>query len=296
MQVDGSTPLWVAARLLLYERGDDFCGGLDKVLKTFDPEEIHDLRVASRRLREGLALFTPCYPAGNIARLARQLKQVTRLLGEIRNTDEAIIFFTALTDELDIGSRVNLERISGSFRKGRNKELKRLSAGLKEMKTGALCDQFRRVINSPLLFTRHEKDVDLFMPLSMFAGDALNRRLASVLRLLPEARQSGETEAQHLLRISVKHFRYRLEILSFLFGENFEEIHKALKCYQDLLGKMHDLDVFSGIVRKAGLTLLAQKPLLDTIAAKRGGLFAEFSAMLETTPFEKIGECMRTIL
>lgn len=296
MQVEGTTPLWIAARILLSEREEDFFRRRDKALKTSDQEDIHDLRVSSRRLREGLALFALCYPAGNIARLVRQMKQVTRLLGEIRNADEAILFFTALTEELDADHRDDLERISDTFRKGRKKEMKRLKSGLKEIAAGAPCDLYRRVIHSPSLFNRQKNDVDLFVPLSQFAREALNARLAAVLRLLPEARQAGEMEAQHLLRIAVKHFRYRMEILSFLFGAHYEELHGVLKAYQDLLGKMHDLDVFAAIVRKAGLTFLTQKPLLDAIAAKRGKLFADFSAMLETTPLKEIGARMRTIL
>jgi CHAD domain-containing protein len=296
MQVEGTTPLWIAVRILLSERGEDFFRRRDKALKTFDPEDIHDLRVSSRRLREGLALFTPCYSAGNIARLVRQMKQVTRLLGEIRNADEAILFFTALAEELDTDHRQDPEMIAASFQKGRKRELKRLKSGLKETAAGALIDLFRRVVNSPLLFDRQEDDVDLLIPLSQFAGEALDARLAAVLRLLPEARQAGEIEAQHLLRIAVKHFRYRMEILSFLFGAHFEELHVVLKSYQDLLGKMHDLDVFAGIVRKAGLTFLGQNLLLDAIAAKRGKLFTEFSVMLKTRPFEESGSRMRAIL
>ena len=296
MQVDGTTPLWIAVRILLSERGEDFFRRRDKALKTFDPEDIHDLRVSSRRLREGLALFAPCYSAGNIASLVRQMKQVTRLLGEIRNADEAILFFTELAEELDADHRNDAEMIAASFQKGRKKELKRLRAGLKETAAAALIDLFRRVVNSPLLFDRQEDDVDLLIPLSQFAGEALDARLAAVLRLLPEARQAGEIEAQHLLRIAVKHFRYRMEILSFLFGAVYEELHGVLKAYQDLLGKMHDLDVFAGIVRKAGLTFLTQNLLLDAIAAKRGKLFAEFSVMLETRPLEEIGNRMRAIL
>lgn len=296
MRVDGTTPLWIAARMLLSERGEDFFRRRDKTLKTSDSEDIHDLRVSSRRLREGLALFAPCYPGGNIARLVRNLKLVTRLLGEIRNTDEAILFFTPLAKELGDDHCADLQRISDTYRKGRKKELKRLKAGLKDIAADSLRDLFRRVIHTPLLFDRQENDVDLFIPLSRFAGEAMNARLAAVLRLLPEARHAGEIEAQHLLRIAVKHFRYRMEILYFLFGARYEKLHGVLKDYQDLLGKMHDLDVFAGIVRRAGLTYLTQKPLLDAIEVKRGKLFAEFSAMLETTPFERIGDRMRTIL
>jgi len=296
MRVEGTTPLWIAVRLLLAERGEDFFRRRDKALKTFDPEDIHDLRVSSRRLREGLALFAPCYSAGNIARLVRQMKQVTRLLGEIRNADEAILFFDALAEELGAKYSAELESISASFKKARKKELKKLRSGLKDIGEGALCDLFRRVIHSPLLFDRQDDDVDLLTPLSQFAGEAMNERLAAVLRLLPAARQANEIETQHLLRIAVKHFRYRMEILHFLFGAHYEELHEVLKACQDLLGKMHDLDVFAGIVRKAGLTYLSQKSLLDTITAKRGKLFADFSAMLETAPFEKIGDRMRYIL
>jgi CHAD domain-containing protein len=296
MQVEGTTPLWIAARILLSERGEDFFRRRDKALKTSDPEDLHDLRVSSRRLREGLALFAPCYPGGNIARLVRQMKRVTRLLGEIRNTDEAILFFTALAEELGADHRDDLERISDTFRKGRKKELKRLKADLKDIAADSLRDLFRRVIHTPLLFDPQENNVDLFIPLSRFAGEALNARLAAVLRLLPEAGQAGAIEAQHLLRIAVKHFRYRMEILSFLFGAHYEKLHGVLKDYQDLLGKMHDLDVFAGIVRKVGLTYLTQKTLLDAIAAKRGKLFAKYSGMLENAPFDKIGERMRNFL
>ena len=87
-----------------------------------------------------------------------------------------------------------------------------------------------------------------------------------------------------------------MEILSFLFGACYEELHGVLKSFQDLLGIMHDLDVFAGIVRKAGLTYLTQKSLLDAIAAKRGKLFGEFSVMLGTRPFEEVGKQMGTIL
>lgn len=153
-----------------------------------------------------------------------------------------------------------------------------------------MCDLFRRVISSPSLFNRQKDNADLFEPLSLFGREAMNARLETVLGLLPGAREAGAVEAQHKLRIAVKHLRYRLEILFFLFGADYGELHGVLKRYQDLLGKMHDLDVFAGIVRKGGLTLQVQRSLLDAIALKRGELFADFSAMLEIMPFEGVRE------
>jgi CHAD domain-containing protein len=296
MRIDGTTPLWIAAKSLLSEREEDFFLLRDKVLKSFGPEDIHDLRVASRRLREGLALFSPCYPIESIKRLAKRLKRVTRLLGDIRNTDEAVLFFTALGDEVGPDLRPELERVLDSFRKKRKKEMKALKTGLREIASNRLRDFFRRVINSPLLFTPLGNGVDLFAPVSQFAGKALDARLTEVIQLLPKARERGNVESQHLLRIAVKHLRYRMEILSFIVGEGYEDIHGALKSYQDILGKMHDMDVFSEIIHEAGFQDRTEKTLLDTIAVKRDVLFDEFSSMLGTIHFAKIGAQFGSIL
>ena len=138
MQIEGKTPLWIAARVLLYERGEDFFRRRGKMVKTFDAEDIHDLRVASRRLREGLILFAPCYPPGNIARLVRKIKRVTRLLGDIRNADEALLFFTALKDEFDSSGRSHLEELAGTFRKKQGQGAEKASGRLAGDATGAL--------------------------------------------------------------------------------------------------------------------------------------------------------------
>ena len=293
MQIEKTTPLWIAARVLLYEWGDDFFRRREKVLRTFDAEDIHDLRVASRRLREGLALFAPCYPSVNVARLARKMRQVTRLLGDIRNADEALLFFTVLSDEFDGACRGDLEGLARTFRKNRGKGLLKLRKGLREIVPASLRDHYLRTINSLSLFNPPAGNVDLFAPLSGFAREALATRLADIMKHLTDARRPESTEAQHLVRIAVKHFRYRMEILALLVGTGYEELHAAVKGYQEVLGKMHDLDVFAGIVRAEGFTAETEKPVLKAMAAKRTKLFDEFSTMLKTMPFERIGQQVR---
>jgi CHAD domain-containing protein len=296
MPVEGKTPLWLAARVLLHERGDDFFRRRDKVLKTFDPEDIHDLRVSSRRLREGLELFFACYPAGLMEPLVKLSRKVTRLLGEIRNTDEAVCFFDALMAELNEPGQADLSRLKLSFLKNRKNELKRLKAGLRISASNTLRDRYRHAVNSPVLFSSPPTAVDLFAPLASFAQNSLDARMAAVVQLAPKAGQVDAIEAQHLLRIAIKHFRYRMEILSFLFGARFQELHAPIKGYQEVLGKMHDLDVFAGIVRAAGFSPSTEEVLLGTIAARRAQLFAQFSAMLKTVPLEKIGKQARIAL
>jgi CHAD domain-containing protein len=114
------------------------------------------------------------------------------------------------------------------------------------------------------------------------------------MALVPAARQAQEVAAQHQLRIAIKHYRYRMEILSSMLGAHYPELHTAVKGYQDVLGSMHDLDVFAGIVRESHFTAETEKSVLAAIAGKRGELFADFTGKLETVPIEKIGARVRS--
>ncbi len=295
-RIEGATPLWIACRLLLRERGDDFFVRREKALATADPEDIHDLRVASRRLREGLALFAPCYLPADIARLSKSFRRVTRALGAIRNTDEAILFFTSLAEELGDPCRTELERILSSFREERDRELGRLQGALREFAPPSLHRAYLRFASAPRLFTSPEGSTDPFAPMAAFAREAIDAGLSALMALVPQARREGEIEAQHRLRIAIKHFRYRAEIRSGLFGATFPGLRERLRGYQDVLGRMHDLDVFAGIVRDAHLPERAGETVLSAIAERRNALFTQFTGMLDTMPPDKIGERLRSLL
>jgi len=101
--------------------------------------------------------------------------------------------------------------------------------------------------------------------------------------------------AQHQLRIAVKHFRYCLEIVSFTFGSNYHELHTTIKKYQELLGSMHDLDVFAIVSREAGFSPSTAALIAKEIADQRGSHFADFAVLLRKKPFKRIGEQLRNI-
>src|SRR5471030_2866655 len=63
------------------------------VLKSSDLDDIHDLRVASRRLRAALELFYPFAQKGSKTELKKSVRKLTLILGGLRNIDEALIFF-----------------------------------------------------------------------------------------------------------------------------------------------------------------------------------------------------------
>lgn len=182
------------------------------------------------------------------------------------------------------------------FEKLRDGERKKLEAGLSSLDPAAMQGLFIRTVSSPSLFSPPPEGIDPFTPFAAFARESMERRLADLLALVPMARSEENIAAQHQLRIAVKHYRYRLEIISFLIASGYEELHSVVKSYQETLGKMHDLDVFAGIVHEAGFSPAAEAPLMDAIAERRGSFFARFAEMLERTPLESIGERVRSAL
>lgn len=296
MHLDGTTSLWIAATVLLQARIEELFRRGEKASRTLDSEDIHDLRVASRRLREGLSLFASCYPPGTVGALDKKVKRVTRFLGEIRNIDEALLFFSSLADQLDDGCRGDLERFLGACHDNRERTVRGLENGLRNIVAGRLPDLCRKTLHSLSLFIPPDQGMNLFSPLAYFAGDALDQRLSSIRELLPQARQPEAIEAHHRLRIAVKHFRYRMELLSFLLGTEYPRLHGAVKAYQDVLGTLHDLDVFAGIAREAGFPAGTEKLILDAIGAQREQLFSDFCRMQEEQPLEQIGERVRDLV
>src|ERR687885_2206618 len=77
------------ARTLLHYL-HDLMAEVPHVLQTEDRECVHRMRVASRRLRSFLPLFALCLPRQTCDRWRKQLRRLTRALGEVRDTDVQI--------------------------------------------------------------------------------------------------------------------------------------------------------------------------------------------------------------
>jgi CHAD domain-containing protein len=288
MQVTGSTPLWLAARTLLTLRSTDFFHHWQQVIAGFELEDIHDLRVSSRRFREGLALFAPAYPQNSTRKLSRRIKHVTGFLGHLRNTDEACLYFDRLSNELPEAARA-LFPLLNYLRMARQDEANKVSLALHGFNPKRLRKKVQSCIPMPCLFSGLLPDMDPFTPLLEFARAAFAERMALVMALVDDACQINAEEPQHRLRIAIKHLRYRMEILAPLLKVDYEAMHATVKKYQELLGKLHDLGVFEEILMGFPEIEKGHKDmLLQSMAAERQHLFDRFIRMTEQQPLSAI--------
>jgi CHAD domain-containing protein len=289
-----TTPLWIAARQLLEAHGKEFFKRWDKVVRSFEVEDIHDLRVASRRLREALALFEPCFAGKSLSRLGKKVKQVTGVLGDLRNTDESQLFFSQLEPRERAAAEPELQALLDRLGLEREAARKQLQKDLNALRPGPLHSSLNGALAAPLLFGNSRTDP--FQGLSLFADAALATRARPIAELLPQALDEANAAAQHQLRIAVKRMRYRLEILEPLFGAGFAELQRSLKGYQELLGKLHDLDVFSGMVLERVPEGACQQHLLHALTVRRSRCYLSFVKMIDGSPVDTIAAKARSYL
>lgn len=80
----------VAAGKIIRTRFDEMMSFRDAALTGEDIEGIHDMRVASRRLRAALETFRDVFPSKRLRPLVREVKSLADALGQVRDTDVLI--------------------------------------------------------------------------------------------------------------------------------------------------------------------------------------------------------------
>lgn len=83
-------PYGDGAALILDVRTAELADHAAGVLDTEDIERVHDMRVATRRLRAALEVFEPCFPSKPFRAVLRDVKALADVLGERRDRDVAI--------------------------------------------------------------------------------------------------------------------------------------------------------------------------------------------------------------
>ena len=89
----------------LLKRLQDVVKEIDGVRKAEDIECIHDMRVATRRMRSALALFERCLSGKNYKKWNKQMRSVTRALGIARDADVQMDFLQEFMDTIRISFR-----------------------------------------------------------------------------------------------------------------------------------------------------------------------------------------------
>jgi CHAD domain-containing protein len=105
-----------AAAKVVAVRAQELADHAHNVLDTSDIERVHDMRVATRRLRAVLEIFAPCFPKREHAEILSEVKALADALGERRDPDVHIAALDAFAKEVKPSSRAGVRLLAGRFR------------------------------------------------------------------------------------------------------------------------------------------------------------------------------------
>lgn len=105
-----------AARLAVEVRSAEVFAHADDVLDTDDVERVHDMRVATRRLRAALEVFEACFPHKRHRKALKRVRTLADALGERRDADVEIELLEGFLDEVAEADRDTLRVLIGDLR------------------------------------------------------------------------------------------------------------------------------------------------------------------------------------
>jgi inorganic triphosphatase YgiF len=216
-----------------------------------DPEGVHQLRVALRRLRSALSLFRPALPEADRVRLNDELRWLLGELGPARDRDVLADELLPAIEEIE-GLAPEREALVGLLAEGRPALYARVRDALESRRAADLWLDLAVWLELERFRETAGEDARLLLdgPLRPFAAERLDRRWRRVKKL---ARRFDrlEAEGRHELRIALKKLRYGVEFLSSLWAERaVRELADEAAGLQDRLGHLNDVAVALGLARE----------------------------------------------
>ncbi len=251
------------------------------VLATGELEDIHDLRVASRRFRAVLKLFSPFTPRKQTTVLQSQARKLTRALGRLRNIDEAGTFFLAILPSGSAGHARAPRSVITVLADLRKDEAARVRTVLKAFKPKRLGPLVREVASGMA------GDLSPDLSAAGFPAYLADTSLELLQRIhdhLAAAKAPENPEERHALRIAVKKWRYFIEIVTRILDRDYAAVLERLKNYQSVLGRMNDMVEFSSLCRDLKLKPAERRVVEEALRRETGLLWERFLELLETEP------------
>jgi CHAD domain-containing protein len=221
-----------------------------------DPEALHDLRVALRRLRSCLESYDEELGDSVPRKLARRLRRLARATGPGRDAEVMLGWLRGQTGEpgpTPRGHRHGKAWLLARLETRQEKAYRELCGELDEG-FAALAEGLRRRLS----VYRAEVHLDgtLLPTFGEAAAAVLHEHAAALGRRLGRVESAGDEEEAHKARIAAKRLRYLADPLAQLIQESHPQARAGqlvqhLKKLQDLLGELHDAHVLEAELAKA---------------------------------------------
>jgi CHAD domain-containing protein len=234
-------------KLVLLTRFGELSSFRDAALDWNDPEGVHSMRVASRRLRSALRDFTPYIRKQRLAPVLKQLRTIADALGEVRDQDVAIIALEKLESRIASEFLSALKEFIDKRKEIRDQARQELFSILEESQLKELVATFTtRVDEATALRASKSAGTQLRSQVSylLMSRSIILDRLKELEKLSQGLFDPFDIETLHEMRIAAKRLRYAIELFQQCWGNSIGGFAKRVARLQTALGDLHDCDVW----------------------------------------------------
>jgi len=211
-------------------------------------EDLHDMRVATRRLRAAWRVFDGAFKAGKTKKIRRHLETVADRLGAVRDLDVLIEGLQDYSTGLNPDQRPGLEPIDTLWRRQRNAARAQLISELDSPAYEAFITEMELFLQAG---ANAAATVGSPTTPHRVRDQAASRLWAAyeAVRAYEQVLPWADVETLHDLRITTKWLRYTLEFLGETMGPDASLALQRTVALQDHLGSLNDADVAAKLAR-----------------------------------------------
>lgn len=212
-----------------------------------DPEDLHAMRVATRRMRAAWRVFGDGFRPGRTKRHRAYLREIAGRLGAVRDLDVLIAGAEAWQAELPRSDRAGLKPLLAAWRVYRDDARVLLVRDLDSDDHAAFVESFRVFVQTE---GAGAVTADASAP-HRVRDTAGSRSWAAYerVRAYEPVLRWADVETLHDLRIAAKWLRYTLEFVRETLGPDVALLVPRIVALQDHLGQLNDADVAASMAR-----------------------------------------------
>jgi CHAD domain-containing protein len=236
-------------RLVLNTRFEEMCSLRGAALDWNDPEGVHDMRVASRRLRSALRGFLPYLRKRPLTPCLREIKKAADALGRVRDQDVAVRALEELEQTVPPTMVPGIEKFAGLRRQKRVHARTELLQVLDADRLSQLRLSFADSVEAAMALEgpRRSKGGILHPGLVSYrevARTTIRNLLQDLERLSDSLYYPLKIVPLHRMRIAAKRLRYAIELFEYCWGQQLALFAGKVADLQSSLGELHDCDMW----------------------------------------------------
>jgi CHAD domain-containing protein len=206
-----------------------------------DIEDVHEMRVATRRMRSALRLLKPYFTGKTANKFRLDLGDIADVLGDIRDRDVLLDNMNQYLSTLPEDGQAELRRVIQFIEGERESERDDLHQMIDKRRYARFIERFNAFLTTPgaqavtfptgvvtPVLVRHVLPTVIYSHLG-------------VVRAYGPFIETCEAPTLHQLRIEFKRLRYAITFFEEVLGSGARAYLKELKTVQDHLGRMQDI-------------------------------------------------------